>query len=254
MGQELAGRVAVVTGASYGLGRAIAENLGRRGATVVLTDIDDRLEATQAELSALFPCAAHRMDVTHREAVGAVADKVMAEFGRVDVLVNNAGYSRTVATILDMDMAEWDLSMQINVSGALFCIQAFGKAMIAGGGGGRIVNIASTAGFRPYRFKSPYCVSKSALIALTRAAALELSDHKITVNAVAPGQTETETTLLLQTDPRYGDAMKARAATIPLGGMGKPEDIANAVAFFAHPDQGHVTAQVTLVDGGTLLV
>ncbi|MCK9541530.1 MAG: SDR family oxidoreductase [Novosphingobium sp.] len=251
---ELEGKVAVVTGGAYGLGRAIAENLARRGARVALTDIHDRLDATHAELAAGFPCVAHRMDVTDRAEVGAVAARVKAEWGRVDILVNNAGYSRTVATILDMDMPEWDLSMRVNVNGALHCIQAFGGMMVEQGGGGRIVNIASTAAFRPYRFKSPYCVGKSALVALTRAAALELAEHRITVNAVAPGQTETETTLLLQADPRYGEGMKARAAAIPLGGMGKPEDIANAVAFFAHPDQGHVTGQVTLVDGGTLLV
>jgi len=254
MAEELTGKVAVVTGASYGLGRAIAEDLCGRGAMVVLTDIDPRLDATSTELSGRFRCAARAMDVTDQAAVREVAEWVRREFGSVDILVNNAGYSRTIASILDMDMSEWDLSLRINLTGTLHCIQAFGAAMVTQARGGRIVNIASVAAFRPYRFKSPYCVSKSALVALTRSAALELAEHRITVNAVAPGQTETETTLLLQSDPRYGEGMRARAAAIPMGGMGKPGDIAAAVAFFAHPNNGHVTGQTTIVDGGSLLV
>jgi NAD(P)-dependent dehydrogenase (short-subunit alcohol dehydrogenase family) len=251
---DLDGLVAMVTGAAYGLGRAIAEELGRRGATLVLTDIDDRLDATACEMAKDHAVFSVRLDVTERASVLAGVRHAVESCGRLDILVNNAGYSRTTAAILDIDADEWDLSMNINVRGALYCIQEAGKVMKQAGKGGRIINIASTAAFRPYKQKSPYCVSKTALVALTRCAALELAEHRITVNAVAPGQTDTETTRLLQSDPHYGDGMRRRAAAIPMGGMGTPGDIANAVAFFASPASAQATGQTLLVDGGSLLL
>jgi NAD(P)-dependent dehydrogenase (short-subunit alcohol dehydrogenase family) len=251
---DLADRVALVTGASYGLGRAIAATLAEAGARVVLTDVDPRLaDAETAFRAAGHEVAAISLDVCDRGAFHDAVGFAIGQFGRLDILVNNAGYSRTTLPILDMDLAEWERSMNINVRGALFGIQEAARAMIQAGRGGRIVNIASTAAFRPFKLKSPYCVSKSALVALTRNAALELAEHRITVNAVAPGQTDTETTRLLQADPNAGEGMRRRAASIPLG-VGAPKHIADAVAFFASDSAEHITGQTLLVDGGALMV
>jgi NAD(P)-dependent dehydrogenase (short-subunit alcohol dehydrogenase family) len=250
---ELSGQVAIVTGAAYGLGRAIAEKLAANGAAVVLSDIDDRLSSTENELRERgYTVSSTVTDVCDRFAVNDCVRHALDAYGRLDIVVNNAGYSRTTLPIVDMDVDEWERTMQINVRGALFFMQESAPPMNETGGG-RIVNIASTAAFRPYRFKSPYCVSKSAVVALTRAAALEFAEYKITVNAVAPGQTDTETTRLLQSDPAYGEAMKKRADAIPLG-MGQPEDVADTVHYFATAAAKHVTGQTILVDGGTLLV
>lgn len=252
--EALTGRVALVTGAGFGLGRAIAARLAASGASVLLTDIDDRLEANAAVLANDgLSAAACRCDVTDRASVQAAAQRAVERFGRLDILVNNAGYSRTTQAVIDLEIEEWERSLQVNTRSVLFGIQAAAPVMIAQGNGGRIINIASTAAFRPYRMKAAYCASKAALVSLTQVAALELAAHAITVNAVAPGQTDTETTRLLQQDPVVGAAMAKRAEVIPLG-LGRPEHIADTVAFLASSAAVHMTGQTLLVDGGTLLV
>jgi len=254
-GLGLKGRVALVTGAAYGLGRAIAEYLARQGASVMLSDIDPRLEATSQQLmSAGLTVGACRIDVRDRHSFAMGIKDTLTKFGRIDILVNNAGYSRTTIPLLQMDLDEWETSMQINTRSVLFAVQEVVPAMQqTAEGKGRIINIASTAAYRPYKQKGAYCVSKSAMVALTRVAALELAEFGITVNGVAPGQTDTETTRLLQSDPAFGEGMRRRAAMIPLG-MGLPSHIAQAVGFFASSAADHVTGQILLVDGGTLLV
>ena len=254
---ELSGRVALVTGASYGLGRAISEELAARGASVMLTDVDDRLAGTTAELAAEGRQVAHcRLDVTDRSSVKAAVDETVARFGGLDIFVNNAGWSKVMNPIREISAEEWDVYMAINVRGNLFCIQEAAEAMIAGGKGGRIVAIASTAAVKPYKRAAAYCTSKSAIPMLVKAAALELGEHGITVNGVAPGPTVTETNLAHGSgsiDPRMGEEKRRREAMIPLG-KNDPIDIATAVAFFASPVTRRVTGQLLVVEGGGQLI
>ncbi|VXD04296.1 Enoyl-(Acyl carrier protein) reductase [Pseudomonas sp. 9AZ] len=254
---ELSNQVALVTGASYGLGRAITEELLKRGAKVMLTDISDRVEGTAAELDALgFPVAHAHLDVTDRASVDAAVQKTVEHFGKLDIFVNNAGWSKVMKPILELTADDWDAYMDINIRGNLFCIQAAAEAMIAGGRGGRIISIASTAASKPYKRASAYCTSKAAIPMLVKAAALELGEHGITVNCVAPGPTTTETNLAHSSgaiDPKVGEDKRRREALIPLG-KNDPVDIATAVAYFASPVARRVTGQMLVVEGGGLLL
>jgi NAD(P)-dependent dehydrogenase (short-subunit alcohol dehydrogenase family) len=255
--KELEGRVALVTGASYGLGRAITEALLARGASVMLTDIDARLESTTSELRAQGgDVACTTLNVLQRESAFAAVEATVRQFGRIDIFVNNAGWSKSMNFIRDVTPDEWDQYMNINVRGNLFCIQAASAAMAAGGQGGRYIAIASTAAHKPYKRAAAYCTSKSAIPMLIKAAALEMAEHRITVNCVAPGPTTTETNLAHSSgaiDPLVGEEKRKRQALIPLG-INAPEDIANAVVFFASPSAGHVTGQILTVEGGGLLI
>ena len=254
---EQSGRVALVTGASYGLGRAITEDLVARGARVMLTDVTERVETTTAELLAEGHEVAHtRLDVTDRASVKAAVEETVRRFGGIDVFVNNAGWSKVMNPLREISAEEWDVYMDINVRGNLFCIQEAAEAMIAGGKGGRIVAISSTAAVKPYKRAAAYCTSKSAIPMLVKAAALELGEFGITVNCVAPGPTTTETNLAHSSgaiDPRMGEEKRRREAMIPLG-KNDPVDIATAVAYFASPEARRVTGQLLVVEGGGQLI
>lgn len=254
---EQKGRVALVTGASYGLGRAITEELLSRGAIVMLADISPRVAETTAELTAQGHIVAHCfLDVTDRASVRAAVEATVARFGTLDIFVNNAGWSQKMNLIRDITAEEWDTYMNINVRGNLFCIQEAAEAWIAAEKPGRFIAIASTAAVKPYKMATAYCTSKSAIPMLVKNAALELGSHGITVNCVAPGPTTTETNLAhssgkFNTD--HGDAKRKREALIPLG-KNDPEDIATAVAYFASPAARKVTGQLLVVEGGGQLL
>lgn len=258
MGQdEQAGRIALVTGASYGLGRAISEELAARGARVMLTDITDRVETTASELAGAGHNVAHtRLDVRNRSSVKAGVEETVHRFGGLDIFVNNAGWSKAMNALRDIGEREWDEYMAINVRGNLFCIQEASEAMIAGGKDGRIIAISSTAAVKPYKRAAAYCTSKSAISMLVKAAALELGEYGITVNCVAPGPTTTETNLAHSSgaiDARIGEEKRRREAMIPLG-KNDPSDIATAVAYFASPQARRVTGQLLVVEGGGQLI
>jgi meso-butanediol dehydrogenase/(S,S)-butanediol dehydrogenase/diacetyl reductase len=254
---EQTGRVALVTGASYGLGRAIAEDLLSRGASVMLSDISPRVEGTAKELAAQGHDVDHTfIDVTDRASVKKAVEATLARFGTLDVFVNNAGWSQKMNLIRNVTAEEWDLYMNINVRGNLFCIQEAAEAWIAAEKPGRFIAIASTAAVKPYKMATAYCTSKSAIPMLTKAAALELGEYGITVNCVAPGPTTTETNLKHGSgamNTEHGEAKRKREALIPLG-KNDPEDIATAVAYFASPAARKVTGQLLVVEGGGQLL
>lgn len=255
--KDLEGKVAMITGASYGLGREIASELARRGAAVMLTDISDGVAAASRDLQAQgFRAAAVHVDVSQRGAVKAGIAATVGQFGRLDILVANAAMPRSPKTILEMDDLAWEGTMAVNLRGTLYCIQEAALQMILQGGGGRIVTIGSTAGLKPYKRRSHYCVSKAAVIHLSKVAGLELAEHKITVNCVCPGQTRTENLNAMISggglNAAEAEEMRKRQAAIPLG-PNDPIDIAKAVAFFASPSARTVTGQVLAVEGGGLM-
>ncbi len=243
-----AARVAVVTGAGRGIGAAIAARLHGDGCAVALADLDGAAaEAAARGLNAGGATAfGLALDVADSASVEAGFAAVAARFGRVDVLVNNAGVA-TLAPFLEFPAEAFARVMAVNVTGALLCAQAAARLM-RGSGGGRIVNIASVSGVRAGAGRTAYGTSKAALIGLTRQMAIELAPYGITANAVAPGPVETEMAR------RYHSA-GVRAAyerQVPAGRYAAPEEIAAAVAWLASPEAAYVTGVVLPVDGGFL--
>ncbi|MEJ5360259.1 MAG: 3-oxoacyl-[acyl-carrier-protein] reductase [Desulfobacterales bacterium] len=235
-------KVVMVTGAAAGIGRVTAERFAAEGARLAICDVD--AEAGREAASALGPEAFFQaVDVASDAQVAAWAEAVMARFGRIDVLVNNAGITRD-ALLLRMKEADWDLVLNINLKGAFLCTRAVGRHM-AQQRSGRIVNVASVVGQIGNVGQANYVASKAGLIGLTKTAAREFAGRNVTVNAVAPGFIETRMTAVLS------DKIKETfLAQIPLGRAGRPEDVAAAIAFLASDDAAYLTGQVLHVSGG----
>jgi len=243
-------KVALVTGSARGIGRAIAETLARRGASVVIADLRAELAATTAaEIAASTGqrTLAVAVDVVNSDSVKAMVDTVLAEFGRLDILVNNAGITRD-NLIMRMDEADWDAVIDINLKGAWNCSKAVIRPMMKQRYG-RIVNISSVSGLAGQAGQTNYSASKAGLIGFTKALAREVASRQITVNAVAPGFVPTALTIDLPEDLK-----ESMLKITPLGRMGKPEEIAYAVAFFASDEAGYITGQVLSVDGGMMMM
>lgn len=239
------GKIAVVTGASRGIGRSISLALSAAGATIVAMDMDQAsTDAVVAELKAAGGSAmAFVGNVTVAADADAMIDAAVKEFGRVDILVNNAGITRD-GIFLRMKDEDWDAVLTVNLKGAFLCSRAASKVM-AKQRSGRIINIASVVGQMGNAGQANYCASKAGLIGLTKSNARELAKRNVTVNAVAPGFIATAMTDALS------DKVKAELLTqIPLERLGSAEDIANAVLFLAAEASGYITGQVVAVNGG----
>ena len=246
---SLEDRVAVVTGAARGIGKAIAETLARSGADVVVVDIQaDLAEVTAREIATGTGrrMIALEVDVTDRESVRHMVDHTIEEFGRLDILVNNAGITRD-NLIMRMKEEDWDQVLDINLKGAFNCSQAVVRQMMKQHYG-RIVNISSVSGVSGQAGQTNYSSSKAGLIGFTKALAKEVGSRNITVNAVAPGFIETELTADL---PREIRDMSIKLT--PVGRFGTPQDIANAVAFLVSDEASFITGVTLHVDGGMLM-
>jgi 3-oxoacyl-[acyl-carrier protein] reductase len=238
-------RVAFVTGASRGIGRATALSLCRAGFDIVAASPEiERNEEVAAEIRA---CSGEAMtvnlDVTSLDSVKDAFAKALKDKRRIDVLVNNAGIARDGLAVR-MKQADWDLVLRLNLDGAFFCIQQVLPSMMRNRWG-RIVNISSVVGQAGSAGQANYAASKAGLIGLTKALAQEMASRSITVNAIAPGYIATDMTNVLPEDVK-----QKILSSVPLGRMGRPEDIAAAVKFLASEDAAYITGQVLGVNGG----
>ena len=245
---DLQGRIALVTGGAQGIGRAIAEELAAAGATLALADVNEaKLAETVGELKAQgIDATAFTVNVSSQESIEAGAKAILEKFGKVEILVNNAGITRD-NLMLRMKRADWDLVLSINLTGAFLLTQALLSPMLKNRWG-RIVGIASVVGRAGQAGQVNYAASKAGLIGLTRSLAREVASRGITVNAVAPGFIETPMTAVLSEEQT-----KAMLATIPLGRRGTPKDVAQAVKFLASDAASYITGVVLDVNGGMFM-
>jgi 3-oxoacyl-[acyl-carrier protein] reductase len=245
---QLNNQIAVVTGGGRGIGRAIALKFAAEGADVaVISRTSENAEKVAAEIRALGRRAwAHAVDVADAAAVGAAAEKILAECGKVDILVNNAGVTRD-GLLMRMPDADWDTVLNTNLKGAFLVTKAFSRAMIKARAG-RILNLSSVIGLIGNAGQCNYAASKAGLIGFTLSCARELAGRGITVNAIAPGFIDTDMTAELNETLRAEILKK-----IPLGTLGQAEDIAAAALYLAAASGRYVTGQVLTVDGGMVM-
>jgi glucose 1-dehydrogenase len=248
---SLTGKVAIVTGGNSGIGKAIVLALTAEGASVVV-DYVSRPEATEELERQIAALGEHSIgveaDVSKVEDLQALIDAAVKTYGRLDVMVNNAGVE-TRTSVLDTTEKQYDFVMNINLKSAFFGTQLAAKQMIAQGGGGRVINITSVHEDWPMPGNTPYCLSKGGMRMLTRTAGVELGPQGVTVVGVGPGAVETPINLETEKDP---DKMRVLDAAIPLGRMAKPEEIADVVAFLAGDRASYLTATTIFADGGIM--
>jgi NAD(P)-dependent dehydrogenase (short-subunit alcohol dehydrogenase family) len=273
---DLKGKVAIVTGAGrkLGIGRGIALRLARDGADVAVADICrefeefpgyglgmwEGLKETADEVSALgvrgLPV---KVDVTDAAQVDEMVRQTVEALGRLDIIVNNAGGGPGPAPVIAMEEVAWNKTMAINATGTFLCSRAAARQMLSQGQGGKIVNLSSIAGKRGERFMAAYTAAKAAIIGLTQVMALELGAANIQVNAVCPGDVDTDLqrwAWKLEADFRgipYEEVVKVAVARIPVGRLEVPQDVANLVAFLASPESDYMTGQAINVDGGIVM-
>jgi len=253
----LDGKSAIVTGGGSGIGRGICLRYAREGASVVVADIDTiAAEKVAEEINTSNGKAlAVTVDVTDRAAVKSMVAAAVKEFGSLDILVNNAGVGKIIP-FMETTEADLDLLFSVNCKGLMICSQEAAKQMIAQNHGGKIVNLASQAGRRGESLVMAYCASKAAVISMNQSIALALAEHKINVNAIAPGIVDTP--FWVEVDKQFakllgweiGEPKRKFTETIPLGRIEQPGDVAGAAVFLASDDANYITQQCLNVDGG----
>lgn len=245
----LTGKTALVTGASRGIGKAIAIELAKNGANVAVNyaGSKEKAEEVVAEIKQLGRDAiAIQADVAKEEDVSQMVDEVIKTFGSLDILVNNAGITKD-NIMMRMKMEDWDAVINTNLKGVFLCSKAVMRQMMKQRSG-RIINIASVVGVLGNPGQANYVAAKAGVIGLTKTMARELASRNITVNAVAPGLIETD-----MTDELADDVKKAMLQQIPLGKLGSPEQVAKVVRFLASDDSSYMTGQTLCVDGGMVM-
>lgn len=252
MTRLLEDKVALITGAGRGIGRAIAEVYAEHGALVAVTDVGEEEARAVAEgIEASEGCAvAFQLDVTDPESVQRAVDRTVEAFGRLDVMVNNAGVHRG-HLVVDFPLDDWEKVFAVNVRGTFLCSRAAARQMIGQGEGGCILNMASASGKKPDRKGAAYCSSKSAIIGLTRVLALELGEHHIRANAVLPGATDTK--MLRDVVERVPGLMGELRKRTALRDIATPRDQANAFLFLASDLASHITGEQLIVSGGEFM-
>ncbi len=244
------GKVALITGGARGIGKAIAEKFASLGATVAVADLNlDQAQSTAQELQDRYgrPTTAVQVNVSEHENARQMVEQVIQTFGKIDILVNNAGVTRDTL-ILRMEEKDWDIVLGVNLKGVFNCSKAVVRPMIKQRSG-RIINISSVSGLAGQAGQTNYSASKAGVIGFTKALAREVASRNITVNAVAPGFIPTALTVDLPEELK-----EAILKTTPMGRMGTPEEVANAVAFFASDEASYITGQVLSVDGGMVMM
>lgn len=252
--KRLSGKTALITGAARGIGLAFAEAYLREGANVVIADIDiARARERAAKLGG--QSVAVEMDVTSKDGVDQAVTQSIDTFGQIDILINNAAIF-TAAPIVDIERDDFDRAFNINVKGALFTLQAVARHMIARGGGGKIINMASQAGRRGEPLVAVYCASKAAIISLTQSAGLDLIKHGINVNAISPGVVDGEhwdgvdAFFAKYENKKPGEKKREVGEAVPYGRMGTAQDLTGMAVFLASDEANYIVAQTYNVDGG----
>ena len=245
---KLKDKVALVTGAGQGIGKAIALKLAAEGATVVINDISPSAKEAADEIKASGGQAISILaDVSSADDVSKMIEQAISQYGRIDILVNNAGITRD-SLAMRMPEEDWDKVLAINLKSVFLCTRAVVRNMLKQRSG-RIISIASVIGLIGNPGQANYASAKAGIIGFTKAIAKEVASRGITANAIAPGFIDTEMTKGLSEDQR-----QEYIKNIPLGRLGTPEDIAEAVAFLASPEAGYISGQVLTVDGGMTMV
>jgi len=251
MAEELHGKVAIVTGGNSGIGKAVVLALAEKGASVVIDYVanEQATEELERKIASLGEVAVGvDADVSKVEDLQRMIETAISNFGRLDIMVNNAGIE-TRTSVLDTTEAQYEKVLDINLKSAFFGTQLAAKQMIAQGGGGRIINMTSVHEDWPMPDNTAYCLSKGGMRMLTRTAGVELAPHNITVVGVGPGAVATPINTQTLNDPA---ALAKLDAAIPLGRMAQPEEIASVVAFLAGDGASYVTATTIFADGGIM--
>lgn len=254
---KLQSKVAIVTGGAQGMGRAICLRYAQEGASIVVADLN--LAGSQKVAGEITDMGGQavgvQVDVRNQEQVQQMVDTAVEQFGGVDILVNNAGVGKIIP-FLETTEKDWDFMFDINCKGLLWCSQAVARQMIKQGRGGKIINLASQAGRRGEALVLAYCASKACVISMNQSIALALAEHKINVNAIAPGIVDTpfwdevDKQFARLLDWEVGEPKRKFTAMIPLGRIEQPEDVAGMAAFLASSDADYITQQCFNVDGG----